>query len=49
MSEKRAALSAVRNGQNPQVKQAKTQADIAKKKYETFSKEVGITSLLLFG
>lgn len=39
MSEKRAALSAVRNGQNPQVKQAKTQADIAKKKYETLLKE----------
>lgn len=39
MSEKRAALSAVRNGENPQVKQAKTQADVAKKKYETLLKE----------
>lgn len=39
MSEKRAALSAVRNGENSQVKQAKAQADVAKKKYETLLKE----------
>lgn len=39
MAEKRAELTAARNGENPAVKQAKTQADQAKKKYETLLKQ----------